>query len=147
METGMEINDKQRVKSVEQAQRAEEQRIELIQAVRARTEAATRQIQEFQRGDTQRSQLRRDEIVLGRTDSRATDERTRTEVERRESADRLEVAARMRQLAAAAARQDAAYEQRVEELREEFAAGVLHSPERLERAARRLLGDERVEQA
>ncbi|TAJ20860.1 MAG: hypothetical protein EPO68_05720 [Planctomycetota bacterium] len=142
----MEINNKHRVRPAGQEQRAEEQRIELIQTVRARTEAATREIQEFRRANTDRSESRRDEILLGRTDSRATDERTRAENERRETADRLEVAARTRQLAAAAARKDAAYEERVEELRKEFAAGRLHSPERLERAARRLLGDEHVEQ-
>lgn len=143
----MEIHGKNRVGPTGHEQRAEEQRIELIQAVRARTEAAAREIQQFQRTNTDRSQSRRDEILLGRTDSRETDERTRAEGERRDGADRLEVAARTRQLAAAALRKDQAYEERVEELRKQFDAGQLFSPERLERAARRLLGDEGVEQA
>lgn len=141
----MEIHGKNRVRPAAHEQRAEEQRIELIQTVRARTEAASREIQEFQRSNTDRSESRRDEIVLGRTDSRATDERTRTESERRERADRLEIEARTRHLAAAAARKDEAYEERVAELRKQFDAGHLFSPERLERAARRLLGD--VEEA
>lgn len=136
----MEIYREGQIKPV-RPERLEEQRAEVIQSVRARTEAAARQLQEFRQTMGERARVGRDEILLGRDNSTRRDERVAEERGRDRNPDRMEFSERARALAAATTRRDETYERRVSELREEHDSRRLYSAERLERAARRLLGE------
>ncbi|MBM3975511.1 MAG: hypothetical protein FJ299_00800 [Planctomycetes bacterium] len=132
----MEIYREGPIKPV-RPERLEEQRAEVIQSIRARTEAAARQLREFRQTMGEGARVGRDEILLGRDESTQRAEQRG----RDRNADRMEFSERARALAAATTRKDEVYERRVSELREEHDSGRLYSAERLERAARRLLGE------
>lgn len=124
---------------------------ELLRQVRARTASAREDLERYREQLAQRQRVQRDRIELRaeRADERAASERT-SESEERASRDRIELSERARVLASGGARRVAnanaaeheAMDARIAALRQSLEDGSLHSPERLERAARRLLGDE-----
>ena len=122
----------------------EERQADVIQRVRARTAAAGREVLEYQR-TTERGRVLRDEVVLGNGEAAAgARERGVAEGARRDGRDgpdRMDFSERARRLAAVQDTMSEEYEQRVESLREEYKIGRIFSPERLERAARRMLSD------
>jgi hypothetical protein len=138
----MDINGTGPINRVGADRLPEEQRAEVIQRVRARTAAAGREVLEYQRTVSDRGRVLRDDVVLGDGDEvRGARERGVAEGGRREGPDRMEFSERSRRLASAQATSTADYEKRVEELREEYKLGKIFTPERLERAARRMLSD------
>lgn len=138
----MDVNGTGPIKRVGADRLPEEQRAEVIQRVRARTAAAGREVLEYQRTAAERGRVQHDEVVLGDGDeAQLARERGVAEGGRKEGPDRMEFSERARRLAAAQTTSTEEYEQRVEELREEYKVGKLFTPERLERAARRMLSD------
>jgi len=123
---------------------------ELLRQVRARTASAREDLERYREQLAHRQRVQRDRIELR---AERADERTAeraAESEERATRDRIEVSERARLLSIGAGRrvmnaheaEQGALDERIEALRQSLADGSLHSPERLERAARRLLGDE-----
>lgn len=138
----MEVNRNGPIQRQTQQQQ-DEARAQLILSVRARTVAAGRELEAYRQAMAERNKQARDNVQIDAARSDApTAERAQAE-QKRSPTDQLELSERARLLARASEQpEDAGRRERLSQLRRLHQADKLNDPERTERAARRMLGEE-----